>query len=357
MSTIRRRTDSYEVQIRRAGHSITKTFKTRDDAQRWSRMEERRIDLGDALPAEAPSLSSIIERYGVEVAPHQRREENCVRLLAVMLREPWMKLPAHTTPAAKLAHYRDRRLADCATETVRREMGLFQTILRYARREWSIPVSEPLLQVRKPPAGRHRDRRLDPEETQRLIAALEPGFRDFVLFAIETGLRRGELTRVEAKHVDWARGLLEVPETKNGHPRTIPLTGRALDILRNHSSGRAGPVFPWSPRAIQMRWFRAARRLGLEDLHFHDLRHEAVSRFFEAGLSVPEVALISGHRDPRMLFRYTHLRPEEVAKKLRALQPLTSDTAVSALVEAPGQHLRSPKHEVLLQSASLRKTQ
>jgi integrase len=65
-----------------------------------------------------------------------------------------------------------------------------------------------------------------------------------------------------------------------------------------------------------MRWFRAVRRLGLEDLRFHDLRHEAVSRFFEMGLSVPEVALISGHRDPRMLFRYTHLRPEDLARKL-----------------------------------------
>ena len=68
-----------------------------------------------------------------------------------------------------------------------------------------------------------------------------------------------------------------------------------------------------------MRWFRVTRRLGLENLRFHDLRHEAVSRFFEMGLSVPEVALISGHRDPRMLFRYTHLRPEDVAKKLNGI--------------------------------------
>jgi integrase len=61
------------------------------------------------------------------------------------------------------------------------------------------------------------------------------------------------------------------------------------------------------------------RRLGIEDLHFHDLRHEAISRFFEAGLTIPEVALISGHRDPRMLFRYTHLRAEDVGQRMRQL--------------------------------------
>ncbi|MDA0341679.1 MAG: tyrosine-type recombinase/integrase [Proteobacteria bacterium] len=71
-----------------------------------------------------------------------------------------------------------------------------------------------------------------------------------------------------------------------------------------------------SPNAVRLSWGRLTHRAGIEDLHFHDLRHEAISRFFEMGLSVPEVALISGHRDPRMLFRYTHLRAEDVARKL-----------------------------------------
>jgi integrase len=68
--------------------------------------------------------------------------------------------------------------------------------------------------------------------------------------------------------------------------------------------------------AAKMAWKRLVKRAGLKDLRFHDLRHEAISRFFERGLSVPEVALISGHRDPRMLFRYTHPRAEDIAAKL-----------------------------------------
>jgi integrase len=86
-------------------------------------------------------------------------------------------------------------------------------------------------------------------------------------------------------------------------------------MMDNHAAGER--VFPLSPNAVRLAWERVKRRAGIDDLHFHDLRHEAISRFFELGLSIPEVALISGHRDFKMLFRYTHLRPGDVAKKLR----------------------------------------
>jgi hypothetical protein len=102
---------------------------------------------------------------------------------------------------------------------------------------------------------------------------------------------------------------------------TIPLSGRALAILEARRGCWAGNdrVFPTTDHAVRMAWRRVKGRIRLPDFRFHDLRHEAISRFFEAGLSVPEVALLSGHRDPRMLFRYTHPRPGDVANKLSAL--------------------------------------
>lgn len=75
-------------------------------------------------------------------------------------------------------------------------------------------------------------------------------------------------------------------------------------------------IFPVSANALQLAWQRLKKRQGMPNLRFHDLRHEAISRLFERGLSLPEVALISGHKDPRMLLRYTHLRAEDLAKKL-----------------------------------------
>jgi integrase len=136
-----------------------------------------------------------------------------------------------------------------------------------------------------------------------------------ILTAIETGMRRGEIVNIWRANLDLDQRTLHLPITKNGHPRTIPLSTKAVDIIRNvpRTDER---VFPITANALRLAWEKLRRRAGITNLHFHDLRHEAISRFFERGLSVPEVALISGHRDYRMLFRYTYLRAEDVAKKL-----------------------------------------
>ena len=116
-------------------------------------------------------------------------------------------------------------------------------------------------------------------------------------------------------HIHWDNRTLHIPDTKNGYPRTIPLTPRAIEVLRELPQTDTS-VMAITGNAIRLAWERLKKKAEVTDLRFHDLRHEAISRFFEMGLSVPEVALISGHRDPRMLFRYTHLRAEEVGKKL-----------------------------------------
>lgn len=119
--------------------------------------------------------------------------------------------------------------------------------------------------------------------------------------------------------VDWINGLLTIPVTKTGRPRTIPLRDSAIEILKRQAVGKGKDdrLFPLSANAFRLAWERLKRRAGIQDLRFHDLRHEAISRFFEDGLSLPEVALISGHRDPRQLFRYTHLEASKIAAKLR----------------------------------------
>ena len=120
------------------------------------------------------------------------------------------------------------------------------------------------------------------------------------------------------EHMNWEDQTLHIPVTKNGHARTIPLTTEGVCILRElrGDGNHPGNMFPLSMEAVKLSWVRLTKRAKIEDLHFHDLRHEAVSRFFERGLAVPEVALISGHKDIRMLLRYTHLKAENVGKKL-----------------------------------------
>ena len=108
-----------------------------------------------------------------------------------------------------------------------------------------------------------------------------------------------------------------LPLTKNGSSREVPLSTKAAQVLARQRQRNDTPSpFPVTANGFRLAWERLRNRAGLSDLRFHDLRHEAISRFFELGLNIPEVAVISGHKDPRMLFRYTHLKAEELARKL-----------------------------------------
>jgi len=132
-------------------------------------------------------------------------------------------------------------------------------------------------------------------------------------------MRRGEILNARWSDLSFEKRTLHIAVTKNGYARTIPLSGAATAVLRSlreHTNSMADRIIPLTENTAKMAWKRLVKRAGLANLRFHDLRHEAISKFFERGLSVPEVALISGHRDPRMLFRYTHPNAETVAAKL-----------------------------------------
>ncbi len=144
-----------------------------------------------------------------------------------------------------------------------------------------------------------------------------------ILFAIETGMRRGEIFAMRWQDIDFGSRCLLIPETKNGCPREIPLSDKAWEILQVLDRRSKG-VFPISANLFCLTWKRIIKRLGIRNLRFHDLRHEAISSFFEKGLNIPEVATISGHKDWRMLKVYTQPRAEDIQKKLNAVSWYTN---------------------------------
>jgi integrase len=213
-------------------------------------------------------------------------------------------------------------------------MSLLIQALSVAVQEWDAPVEiEKLKLVRKPSPPPGRTRRLEAGDKGKLAAALSACRNPYVKlvfeFGLATGMRRGEILSLKWRNIDRVRQTVFLFHTKNGSSRYVPLSLCAIGILDTlaalHLSHRdstscppEGRVFSITASALQQAWRRARKRAAVDDLRFHDLRHEAVSSFFEMGLSVPEVALITGHKDPRMLFRYTQLRAENVAKKLRS---------------------------------------
>ncbi|TGP82077.1 site-specific integrase [bacterium M00.F.Ca.ET.227.01.1.1] len=333
MASLRKRNDKWQAQVRRTGHTpISKTFINRADALRWIRQTEQELDRSalayDPSALQRMTVADLLRRYARDVTPGKRGHASEAKRIEVFLRYDWANLTlARITPQA-FTRYRDKRLREVEGGTVLRELGLLRTVFEIARREWDIPLqANPIANVRRPKAATGRNRRLHADEFAALLAACADGRNDWlepgIKLAIETGMRRGELLNIRRSNLDLANGLLSIPETKTDIPRTIPLSEKAVLILRSlQDTGTEDRLFPVSANAFRLAWERCKHRAakhkpGIVDLRFHDLRHEAVSRFFELGLNVPEVAAISGHRDPRMLFRYTHLKPEDIVAKLR----------------------------------------
>ncbi|WP_193174111.1 tyrosine-type recombinase/integrase [Oricola nitratireducens] len=324
MASIRKRGGTWQAQVRREGHCATsKTFRTKAAAIKWARDQESRLDDGE-MRAEArkePSLRlrNLLERYEQAITRHKRGKAAERAHMGAIYRHPIANVSVKRFTPAHIANYRDDRLSVVSPSTVRREMVILLHCLRIAAEEWQYPVPKQCFSaVSRPRESAARCRRLMPGELQLILDECDNGpsyLKPLVLLALETGMRRGELLSLTWRSVDLNQGLAYLKDTKNGEERTVPLSAAARDVLLS-MAGISGKVFPATPNATRLAWERMKRRAGIEDLRFHDLRHEAISHFFEIGLSLPEVALISGHKDPRMLLRYTHLTAKSVADKL-----------------------------------------
>ena len=192
-----------------------------------------------------------------------------------------------------------------------------------AHDEWNIPLKEnPLDKLKLNAPDSKRERRLQAGEYDRLLEAARtrknPWIEKVIIFAIETAMRRGEILALEWSEVNLERRSVTILEAKNGYSRTIPLTPKAYALMQGLDR-TDDKVFPLTKNVLKMAWGRMMTLAEIEDLQFHDLRHEAVSRFFEMGLTVPEVASISGHRDMKMLMRYAHANEAVVLEKLQNL--------------------------------------
>jgi integrase len=326
MASIRKRGDKWQAQVRRQGMvPTTRTFTLRDDARRWARQIEAEADrqglIFDRRELKRLTFGSLIERYLATVVPTKRACEIETIILRALLRKSLTQTSVADLRPEMFGAYRKERLKVVKPATVRRELSILHHLFEIAIRDWGLPIpSNSLHGCSKGLESKARARRIvDKGESERLTNAAANCrnllIKPLVELAIASGMRRGELLRAKWADIDREKRTLHIPETKNGRPRTIPLSSEALNIIDGLAQG-TDRLFPLSANAVRLAWGRLVKRANVEDLHFHDLRHEAISRFFEMGLSVPEVTLISGHRDVRMLFRYTHLRAEDVAAKL-----------------------------------------
>lgn len=323
MGSIRKRNDKFQAQVRREGvPSISKTFSAKKDAVVWVRGLEARIDAGEThiVAPKAISLGDLLKRYSEEITPLKKGRDPELRRLTRLLRDNISSTPLSKLSGPRLVTFRDRRIGD-GMRAAQYDLALIRHCLNIARKEWGVSLpSNPVNDIRVPNGIRHRERRLEEGEYEKLKAASH-SCRNLLLwpvieFALATAMRRSEILSLEWSHINLSAGIATLPVTKNGTQRSVPLSISARNILRQTSRDADYP-FATTDYAIRQGWDRLVRRAGIENLRFHDLRHEAISRFFENGLNLPEVSLISGHKDPRMLFRYTHPHLDSVLEKFQ----------------------------------------
>jgi integrase len=323
MATITKRGDSWFAQVRRKGFAPRyKSFKRKGDAQQWAREQEMSVDNGSAATKgqSRATIAQLLERYLREVTVHKKGAASERARIGKMQKAPLANLSLQSLTPAAVAAYRDARLQLVKPGTVRRELVILHHLIEVASKEWGLHAGfNPVSRITRPIVRDQRERRVEADELTRLRSALAlkraPDLSVVVEFALATAMRRGEILNLVWTDIDLDARVATVRESKSGWSRTVPLSEEAITILQklNRTSAQ---VFLTTADAVKNGWARVLTKADVNGLRFHDLRHEAISRFFERGLSVAEVSHISGHRDLRTLSRYTHLRAEDIAKKL-----------------------------------------
>lgn len=339
MASIRKRESSWVADIRRKGHkSISKSFPTKGMAQEWARKIEREMDTMDFKDGRGVALitlADLIERYKKdlgEVKPFGKNKAAVIESLKRNLGST--RLPELTTE--KLTEHIDARMKEGAGGvTIGIELTYLGSIYRAAKQLWKLPVDSDFiasaranLQYRGVSTkSKERERRPTTAEIEALCAHYKAKKRqvvpmpDLILFAIETAMRLNEIINLKWSDLNETDKTIIIrdrkhPTEKQGNDQEVPLLGDAFDIVKRQPE-KADRIFPVTDGTVSSIFPRACQALKIKDLRFHDLRHEGVSRLFEQGYAIEQVAMVSGHRDWKMLARYTQIRAKDLHRPIK----------------------------------------
>jgi len=337
----------YRVQIRRRGQYASKTFLNKSDAVSWSFEADRRSDQGrDITTPKITGFNTFGQLIDLHIAdmlevgkPLRRSKDFALRTLNKHLGN----FKIHQLTRAAVIEFGKKRAKEGAgPATLSADISYIHTVLTHAAAIHGLPISTEQVDLARVALRRlgligrsnQRNRRPTQQELDRLISYFEnfattslPIAR-IVKFAVATGMRQSEICRIEWSDVDARTRCVTVrdrkdPRHKQGNDQRVPminLTGYdAWELLeeQRYASTVTGRIFPYNSRTVGTIYRRGRDKLGISDLKFHDFRHEATSRLFEAGLTIEKVALVTGHKDWKMLKRYTHLDPAVVFAEYR----------------------------------------
>lgn len=325
MASYEKRGNRWRAFVRRLGVSRTATFPTKSDAVSWAASVEAEILSGKSGKIPDKKFADLLDRYAADVSVNkkgERWERSRLKKLASM---PIGAVPLRSLAPTDFVKWRDDRLREVSPASVSREMSLLSHACTIAINEWNWLREHPLRKVRKPASSKPRDRRITNNEIERILSACgyshdsHPGNAKSragaaFLFAIETAMRAGEIVKLTWDRVDMGKRVARLAETKNGASRNVPLSSEAVRILKQLPVVKE-TCFGLTSSTLDAQFRKAKKRAMIDDLHFHDTRHEAITRLAKK-LDVLDLARMVGHRDLKMLMVYYNATAEELAQRL-----------------------------------------
>lgn len=320
MASIRKTKTGYRAEVCVNGVRDSGTFDTSREAKAWASMRETDLRNSGGNPSGNLRVSDLLDRYEREVSPSKRGARWETLRLRAMSELPIGSVRVCDVTERNVSEWRDARSKIVQSGTVRREMVLLSHVFETARREWKLVYSNPCKDVRRPKQPPARDRRITDDEAQRICWALGWYYGQPVtqsrhrvavafLFAIETAMRAGEICGIRPEHITGRTVIL--PMTKNGKPRTVPLSSKALELLSFLPAG----YFELESRTLDTLFRRGRDAAKVEGLTFHDARHEAITRM--ASIFNPlELARVVGHSNLNQLLSYYNKSAADLADML-----------------------------------------
>lgn len=325
MGTIRKKGSGYEAAVALKGVRRSKTCRTKAEANMWIAETEKSILSHKNRSFQDATFGELMDRYGKTVSVTKRGKDWELKRIKALSRDEIAEVSMADLNKSDFILWRDRRLESVSPATVIREWNMINHALNIAVSEWQWLPENPLKGVRKPKEPPPRERRITQDEIDRLLLALGYDYQlkpetvtarvgAAMLFAIETAMRAGEISSLSWDNVDLESRVAKLPMTKNGFPRSVPLSAEAIRILEQ-VRGDTESVFNLRTAQIDALFRKAKARALIEDLHFHDSRAEAITRLSKK-VDILTLARISGHRDLRQLQVYYRESMEDIAKRI-----------------------------------------
>jgi integrase len=336
MASIQKRGSSYRARITREGKStLCATFKTRNEALLWAKETRAKLALGllKETPGARVTLKTFEEAalcYRDTHSIHKKIVRSETYRLHILIKR-WGKLPVDQVDKQKVLALRDDLLKlGRSGDTVNHYFNTLSKLFQMLGDEWGLAIDNPIKGIKRMPPSKGRHKRVNDQAERELLEACSAlsywELNYIITIAIETGMRRSEIMGMTWDNVDLKNRRIYLHRTKNGQSRQVPLTKKAVVMLEGLNKGGSGKVFAMSLDQLRGQFERSRKHAHehwsdkannpFDDLRFHDLRHEALSRLSDAGLNVIELSCISGHKTLGMLQRYTHPSYQAIFLKL-----------------------------------------